>query len=57
MSGWERDDVLKRNALKLAALHREACDDENCSVSLALIGALIERAGISLTEDERAELL
>lgn len=53
----ELDPYLKENAIRLAELHRETCDGQDCPVSLFMIGRLIKQAGFELTEEEQGRLL
>lgn len=50
------DLALKKNALRLADDHRQKCESD-CTVSLALLKVLLERAGIELTPEEGRRFL
>jgi hypothetical protein len=50
------DETLKRNVLGLADHHRATCDGPDCTVSLALLGVLLDRASIGVTEEEARRL-
>jgi hypothetical protein len=49
--------AVKENALRLARQLRDTCSDEDCDVSLILLGELLTLAGIELTPDEWKEFI
>jgi hypothetical protein len=48
----EHDVLLKRNLIRLVVDHRNKCNAD-CNVSLDLILAVAERAGIAFSDEER----
>lgn len=51
------NEMLKQNILKLAREHKNDCHDPECEINMTMIGELIARAGIKLTDEEFAELI
>lgn len=48
------NEILKQNIIKLVEQHKEDCHDPECGVSLYLVKALLDKANIDLTTDEKA---
>jgi len=49
--------ILKQNAIAMAKQHKDNCNDEECTISVSLIGVLLTKAGIPLSKEEWAELI
>lgn len=47
------NDLLKLNIINLVKHHRKHCDGPKCNISLYLIEKLVQKAGISLTDEEK----
>jgi hypothetical protein len=46
------DERLKGNLIAVARHHKLTCRDPHCPVSMQLLGVLLDRAGIGVTEEE-----
>lgn len=44
--------LLVDNAVKIARLHKENCNDKDCGCSLFLLGQLCIAAGVALTDEQ-----
>ncbi len=52
------EDILRKNAIRLAKNHKKHCKGENCSISLALLRELLRgKHKINLTEEEERVFL
>lgn len=43
---------FKHLTLALAEHHKRTCDGESCTISLSLLKAMAEQAGVTFTEEE-----
>lgn len=48
----DRLALLVDNAVKIARLHKENCNDKDCGCSLFLLGQLCIAAGVTLTDEQ-----
>jgi len=46
------NEILKANAIKLAKDHIQNCHSSECDISLYVLGLLVERAGIKLSDED-----
>ena len=53
----DRNESMKANIIKLVKDHKDHCHDSECGISLFLVKKLVEKAGFTLTDDEKRYFL
>lgn len=51
------EQALKENMLRLVEHHRRHCDGPDCDISLWEVRQVMERAGITLTDEEKRRFM